>query len=67
MSGVDPSLAFNFYTQAETVKTVANGPLPIVDRTGTTIVYLTSATGDFRNPDSFRTGHPSRFQPRVSK
>ena len=58
VSGVDPSLPFTFYTQAETVKTVANGPLRIVDRTGATTIYLTSAPGDFSNPDSFRSGTP---------
>ena len=58
VSGVDPSLPLTFYTQAETVKTVANGPLRIVDRTGTTTIYLTSAPGDFSNPDSFRSGTP---------
>jgi hypothetical protein len=58
VSGVDPSLQFTFYTQAETVKVVANGPLRIVDRTGTTTIYLTSAPGDFSSPDSFRSGTP---------
>jgi hypothetical protein len=58
VSGVDPSLQFTFYTQAMTVKAVANGPLRIVDRTGTTTIYLTSAPGDFSNPDSFRSGTP---------
>ena len=58
VSGVDPSLQFTFYTQAETVKAVANGPLRIVDRTGTTTIYLASAPGDFSNPDSFRSGTP---------
>jgi hypothetical protein len=56
VSGVDPSLQFTFYTQAETVKAVANGPLRIIDRTGTTTIYLTSAPDDFSNPDSFRSG-----------
>jgi hypothetical protein len=58
VSRVDPSLQFTFYTQAETVKVVANGPLRIVDRMGTTTIYLTSAPGDFSNPDSFRSGTP---------
>jgi len=58
VSGVDPSLYFTFYTQAETVKSVANGPLRIVDRIGTTTIYQTSAAGDFSDPDSFRSGTP---------
>jgi hypothetical protein len=58
VSGVDPSLLFTFYTQAETVNVVANGPLRIIDRTGTTTIYLTSTPGDFSDPDSFRSGTP---------
>jgi hypothetical protein len=58
VAGVDPSLQFTFYTQAMTVKAIANGPLRIVDRTGTTTIYLTSTPGDFSNPDSFRSGTP---------
>jgi hypothetical protein len=58
VSGLDPSLQFTFYTQAMTAKAVPNGPLRIVDRTGTTTIYLTSAPGDFSNPDSFRSGAP---------
>lgn len=58
VAGVDPSLQFTFYTQAMTVKAVSNGPLKIVDRTGTTTIYLASTPGDFNNPDSFRSGTP---------
>jgi hypothetical protein len=58
VAGVDPSLQFTFYTQAMTVKAVSNGPLKIVNRTGTTTIYLTSTAGDFSNPDSFRSGAP---------
>lgn len=58
VTGVDPSLQFTFYTQAMTVKAVANGPLRIVDRTGTTTIYLALTPSDFSNPDSFRSGTP---------
>ena len=58
VAGVDPSLQFTFYTEATTVNAVANGPLRIVDRTGTTTIYLASTPGDFSNPDSFRSGTP---------
>lgn len=58
VAGVDPSLQFTFYTEAMTVKAVTNGPLRIVDRTGTTTIYLASTPGDFSNPDSFRSGTP---------
>lgn len=36
----------------------ANGPMRVIDRTGTTTIYLNSAPGDFANPDSFRSGIP---------
>src|SRR3984893_14083503 len=52
VAGVDSSLQFTFYTEATTVKAVANGPLRIVDRTGTTTIYLASTPGDFSNPTS---------------
>lgn len=58
IAGVDPSLQFTFYTEATTDKVVANGPLRIVDRKGTTTIYLASTPGDFSNPDSFRSGTP---------
>jgi hypothetical protein len=58
VAGVDPSLQFTFYTEATTVKAVVNGPLRIVDRTGTMTIYLASEPGDFSNPDSFRSGTP---------
>ena len=55
---MDPSLQFTFYAEATTVKVVANGPLRIVNRKGTTTIYLASTPGDFSNPDSFRSGTP---------
>jgi hypothetical protein len=58
VTGVDPSTALTFYTEATTTKTVSNGPLRIIDRVGTTTIYLASAPGDFSNPDSFRSGTP---------
>jgi hypothetical protein len=58
VAGADPSLAFTFYTEATTTNVVANGPLRIIDRTGTTTVYLAPAAGSFDDPDSFRAGLP---------
>src|ERR1700724_261900 len=49
VAGVDPSLQFNFYTEATTVKAVANGPLRIVDRTGTTRIFLAPTPVDSSN------------------
>src|ERR1700737_5530309 len=61
VAGVDPSLQFTFYTEATTVKAVANGPLRIVDRTGTTTIYLASTPGDFRNWDLSPSGTLVQF------
>ena len=49
---------FTFYTEAVTQLVTTNGTLKIVDRTGTTTVYLTSSAADFTAPDSFRSGTP---------
>lgn len=51
-----PDAALSFYTEATTTRSTANGPLRIVDRTGTTSVYLARAPGDFASPETFRTG-----------
>lgn len=58
VAGVDTSLHFTFDTEATTSRVVANGPIRIADRTGTTTIYLGSAPGDFGNPDSFHSGTP---------
>ena len=50
---------FTFYNDSLTVRVINNGPLRIVNRVGTTTVYLdTTPDGDFNNPDSFRDGMP---------
>lgn len=48
--------ALTFYTEATTTRTTSNGPLRIVDRVGTTRIYLAPAPGDFASPENFRTG-----------
>ena len=58
VAGTDPSDWFTFYTDAATTAVVANGPLRIIERAGTTTVYLAPAAGTFDNPDSFRAGVP---------
>jgi len=45
-----------FYTEATTTRTTSNGPLRIVDRVGTTRVYLAPAPGDFAVPETFKAG-----------
>ena len=53
---------FTFYTEAVTQWlcrcVTTNGTLRIVDRIGTTTVYLTSSPASFADPESFRSGTP---------
>lgn len=49
---------FTFYTEAVTQRVTNNGTLRIVDRIGTTTVYLTSSPANFADPESFRSGIP---------
>jgi hypothetical protein len=49
---------FTFVTNATTDRVIANGPLRIVNRTGTTTVYLNTPPSDFTNPASFSQGTP---------
>jgi len=50
---------FTFFTDAITDRVIANGRLRIVNRTGTTTIYLDeSSGGDFGNRDTFRDGVP---------
>jgi hypothetical protein len=37
---------------------LSDGPLRIIDRNGTTTIYLNTAPASFANPDSFRSGIP---------
>jgi hypothetical protein len=53
-AAADASLTF--YTEATTTRTTSNGPLRIVDRTGTTSIYVAPAPGDFAAPETFRAG-----------
>jgi hypothetical protein len=49
---------FTFMTNATTDRVIANGPLRIVNRTGTTTIYLNTPPSDFSNPASFSQGTP---------
>lgn len=49
---------FTFFTEAVTERVTVNGTLKIVDRTGTTTVYLATAPASFSDVDSFRSGTP---------
>ena len=49
---------FTFVTNATTFQVVNHGPFRIVDRTGTTTIYLNNGPSDFSNPASFGQGMP---------
>ena len=47
-----------FFNEATTTESFTDGPVRMVDRNGTTTIYLNSAPASFANPDSFRSGIP---------
>jgi hypothetical protein len=48
-----------FYNDTTTQQVINNGPIRVIDRTGTATIFANpSGGGDFTNPDSFRTGRP---------
>jgi hypothetical protein len=49
---------FTFFTEAVTQRVTVNGTLRIVDRIGTTTVYVSTAPPTFSDPNSFRSGRP---------
>lgn len=49
---------FTFVTNATTNVVLVNGPLRVVNRTGTTTIYLNNGPSDFSNPASFSQGIP---------
>jgi len=49
---------FTFVTNATTDRVIANGPIRIVNRTGSTTIYLNTPPSDFSNPASFSQGTP---------
>jgi len=60
---------FTFVTDATTFQVVNHGPFRIVDRTGTTTIYLNSGPSDFSDPSSFSQGTPiqvSSYRQQVS-
>jgi len=60
---------FTFVTNATTFQVVNHGPFRIVDRTGTTTIYLNSGPSDFSDPSSFSQGTPiqvSSYRQQVS-
>ena len=47
-----------FFNEVTTTETFVDGSLRIIDRKGTTTIFLNSAPASFANPDSFRSGIP---------
>jgi hypothetical protein len=54
----EATAALTFFNKATTTESFSSGPLRIIDRDGTTTIYLNSAPASFANPDSFRSGIP---------
>ena len=49
----------SFYNDTATQQVINNGPIRVIDRTGTATIYFNaSGGGDFANPDTFRSGTP---------
>ncbi len=49
---------FTFVTNATTFQVVNHGPFRIIDRTGTTTIYLNNGPSDFSDPGTFSQGMP---------
>jgi len=49
---------FTLVTNATTTQVVNHGPFRIIDRTGTTTIYLNNGPSDFTNPATFSQGTP---------
>lgn len=49
---------FTFVTNATTIQVINNGPFRIVDRTGTTTIYLNNGPSDFSDSATFSQGTP---------
>ena len=47
---------FTFFTDTATERVINNGPMRVVDRTGTGAIYFDSGGSDFANPDTFKKG-----------
>jgi hypothetical protein len=54
----ETTAVLTFFNDVTTTQAVSDGPLRIIDRDGTTTIYLNSAPASFANPDSFRSGIP---------
>ncbi len=51
------SALLTFYNDTTTQQVMNNGPIRVIERTGTSTIYFNAAGGgNFSNPDSFRSG-----------
>jgi hypothetical protein len=49
---------FTFVTNATTDRVIVDGPLKVINRSGTTTIYLNNAPSSFNTPASFSQGTP---------
>jgi hypothetical protein len=49
---------FTFFNDTATERVINNGPIRVVDRTGTGAIYLSSGNASFADPNTFRLGTP---------
>jgi len=54
----EATAVLTFFNEATTTESFSDGPLRIIDRDGTTTIYLNAAPASFANGDSFRSGIP---------
>jgi hypothetical protein len=54
----ETTAVLTFFNEVTTTESISDGPLRIIDRDGTTTIYLNNAPASFTNPDSFRSGIP---------
>jgi hypothetical protein len=47
-----------FFNDTTTERVINNGPIRVVDRTGTGAIYFGSGSADFNNPNTFKQGTP---------
>ena len=58
-SASEANALLSFYNDTTTQQVINNGPIRVIDRTGSaTIFFNASGGGDFTNPDTFRAGNP---------
>jgi hypothetical protein len=54
----ETTAVLTFFNEVTTTESFVDGALRIIDRNGTTTIYLNSTPASFTNPDSFRSGVP---------